>query len=135
MIFMDYECNINESDNLIIYGHNMNGGTMFHELSKYKDKDFFEKNGYIHFDSLYKTGIYRVIGAMYVKLRDDFKYYEFTRAQTPEEFENYIKRVKELSLYDTAESAEVGDRLLTLSTCSYNTKNERFVVVAKRIGE
>ncbi len=135
MLFLDYECSINESDNLIIYGHNMNGGTMFHELSKYKSKDFFEENGYIHFDTLYRTGIYRVIGAMHVRVKDNFPYYAFIKAQTPEEFDNYVKKVKELSIYDTGETAVLGDRLLTLSTCSYNTKNERFVVVAKWIGE
>jgi len=135
MLFMDYECNINESDNLIIYGHNMSGGTMFHELSKYKKKEFFEENGFIRFDTLYDTGTYRVIAAMHVRVKDDFNYFGFIKAQTPEEFENYISTAKRLSLYDTGETAELGDRLLTLSTCSYNTKNERFVVIAKWIGE
>lgn len=135
MLFMDYECSINESDNLIIYGHNMHGGTMFNELSKYKKKEFFEENGYIRFDSMYKTGTYRVIGAMHVRIKDNFNYYQFTKANTPEEFDEYISTVKRLSIYDTGETAQLGDRLLTLSTCSYNTKNERFVVVAKWIGE
>ena len=135
MLFMDYECSINDSDNMIIYGHNMNGGTMFHELSKYKKKEFFEENGYIRFDSLYKTGTYRVIGAMHVRIKDTFRYYEFIKANTQEEFDDYIANVKKLSLYDTGETAQWGDRLLTLSTCSYNTNNERFVVVAKWVSE
>lgn len=133
MLFMDYECNMNDSDNLIIYGHNMRGGTMFNELSKYKKKEFFEENGYIRFDSLYRTAKYRVIGAMHVRMNDDFKYYEFTKAVTEDEFNEYIANVKRLSLYDTGETAQIGDRLLTLSTCSYNTGNERFVVVAKQV--
>lgn len=135
MLFMDYECRINDSDNLIIYGHNMRGGTMFNELSKYKKKDFFEENGYIRFDSLYQSNAYRVIGAMHVRLKDDFKYYECTKFATEAEFDEFIATVKRLSLYDTGETAQLGDRLLTLSTCSYNTNNERFVVVAKQIWE
>ncbi len=135
MLFMDYECSITDSDNLIIYGHNMRGGTMFNELSKYKKKDFFEENGYIRFDSLYQSNLYRVIGAMHVRMNDGFKYYEFTKAATEDEFDDFIATVKRLSIYDTGETAQLGDRLLTLSTCSYNTSNERFVVVAKQIWE
>lgn len=30
-------------------------------------------------------------------------------------------------------TAEYGDKLITLSTCAYHTKNGRFVVVAKQI--
>ena len=40
-----------------------------------------------------------------------------------------------MSLYDTGVTANFGDRLLTLSTCDYNEKNGRFVVVAKRVNE
>ena len=35
--------------------------------------------------------------------------------------------------YDTEETAEYGDKLITLSTCEYSNKNGRLVVVAKRI--
>jgi sortase B len=134
MLFLDYECSFNDSDNLIVYGHNMRAGTMFAELLKYKDKSFFNENGYVTFDSLYNTGSYRVIGAMYVKKSANFKYYQFTKAQTKDEFDEYVKKVKRLSLYETGETAEYGDKLLTLSTCSYNTSDEKFVVVAKKIG-
>lgn len=38
-----------------------------------------------------------------------------------------------LSLYDTGVTASYGDKLLTLSTCDYQEKEGRFVVVAKKI--
>lgn len=134
-IFLDYECNFNDSDNFIVYGHNMRAGTMFAELLKYDSKEFFNNNGYISFDNLYHTGVYRVIGAFYARKKDDFRYYEFIKAKSADEFDAYVQRVKNLSLYDTGENAQYGDKLLTLSTCSYNTNDERFVVVAKRIEE
>ncbi|WP_318708060.1 hypothetical protein [Candidatus Acetatifactor stercoripullorum] len=40
---------------------------------------------------------------------------------------------KELSLFDTGVEAEFGDRFLTLSTCSYQVEDGRFVVVAKEV--
>ncbi|MDO5397892.1 MAG: class B sortase [bacterium] len=133
MLFMDYECNFNDSDNLIIYGHNMRSGTMLAQLLKYKNKSFFDENGYISFDSLYHTGRYRVIGAFYATKKENFRYYEFVKASGEDEYDSYVTRVKELSLYETNENAVYGEKLLTLSTCSYNSSDERFVVVAKKV--
>ena len=56
-------------------------------------------------------------------------------AQSPEEFDAYIDKCKELSLYDTGVSAEYGDKLITLSTCEYSRTNGRLVVVAKKVTE
>ena len=44
-----------------------------------------------------------------------------------------MANVEAASLYDTGETAEYGDTLLTLVTCSYHTENGRFVVVAQKI--
>ena len=49
------------------------------------------------------------------------------------EFDTFITKCKELSFYDIEQSAEYGDKLITLSTCEYSRKNGRLVVVAKKI--
>ena len=64
---------------------------------------------------------------------DSFKYYEFTDAENAAEFDAYVAKCKELSLYDTGVSAEYGDKLISLSTCEYSRNNGRLVVVAKRV--
>jgi sortase B len=38
-----------------------------------------------------------------------------------------------MSLYDTGVTAEYGDEFITLSCCSYQVEDGRFVVVGKRI--
>ena len=38
---------INDSDNVVIYGHNMKNGAMFAELEKYEDKSFYDENSEI----------------------------------------------------------------------------------------
>ena len=43
-----------------------------------------------------------------------------------------MAQVKEAALYDTGVEASYGDRLLTLSTCSYHATDGRFVVVARQ---
>jgi BASS family bile acid:Na+ symporter len=58
---------------------------------------------------------------------------EFTDAENAAEFDAYVAKCKELSLYDTGVSAEYGDKLISLSTCEYSRNNGRLVVVAKRV--
>ena len=107
------------SDNIIIYGHHMNDGSMFAGLMKFKDKSFWEKH---------KT-------VVYTDSPDSFKYYQFVNADTAEDFTAYVEKCKKLSLYETGITAEYGDKLLTLSTCEYSRTNGRLVVVAKLINE
>ena len=127
------------SDNIIIYGHHMNDGSMFAGLMKFKDKSFWEKHKTVSFDTLTDRQTYEVIAVfktvVYMDSPDSFKYYQFVNAETAENFTAYVEKCKELSLYDTGVTAEYGDKLLTLSTCEYSRTNGRLVVVAKLINE
>ncbi len=127
------------SDNIIIYGHHMNDGSMFAGLMKFKDKSFWEKHKTISFDTLTDRQTYEVIAVfktvVYTDSPESFKYYQFVNAETAEDFTAYVEKCKELSLYDTDVTAEYGDKLLTLSTCEYSRTNGRLVVVAKLINE
>ena len=136
-LFADTDSDIKRpSTNIIIYGHNMHAGTMFHDILKYADEDFYKEHKYIIFDSIYRKGRFEVIAAFYTKIgledSDDFKYYRFFDAATASEFDDYVNNCKKLTSYETAD-ASFGDELLTLSTCSYHTDNGRYVVVAKKI--
>ena len=123
----------------IIYGHHMNNGSMFADLEKFKDEDFWREHKTIAFNTLTKKNEYEILAVfktvVYTDSPEAFKYYRFTDAQSPEEFEVYIDKCKELSLYDTGVSAEYGDKLITLSTCEYSRTNGRLVVVAKKVTE
>lgn len=123
------------SDNLVIYGHNMKNGSMFSHLNKFKDKDFWEKHKTISFDTLTDHNEYEIVAVfktvVYTDSPESFKYYQFTDAQTEDEFNTFIDKCKELSFYDTGVKAEYGDKLITLSTCEYSRTNGRLVVVAK----
>lgn len=137
-LFIDGNDNLNPpSDNIIIYGHNMKIGTMFHDLLEYESKEFFEENKYITFDTIYETGTYEVIAAFRTKAYDEnyqgFKYYQFFDAQTEEEFDNFVSNCQSQTPYDTGNTAVFGDKLITLSTCAYHDENGRYVVVAKKI--
>lgn len=128
--------------NWTIYGHHMKDGTMFMDVTKYADHEFYEEHKIIEFDTIYKeTGQhkYEVIAAFYAEIKDvdegGFKYYQYAGITTEESFNEYVDGVKADSVYDTGIDAEYGEQLITLSTCSYHVddKRGRFAVVAKRI--
>ena len=124
-------------DNIIIYGHNMKNGTMFHELLNYKDEEYYKEHKYIYFNKIDNNEKYEIISVFYSKVYYEnekvFKYYKFYRTEDTIEFNDYVKNIKELSLYDTGIDAKLGDKFITLSTCEYSQENGRFVVVAKKI--
>lgn len=123
------------SDNVVLYGHNMKDGTMFCDLTNYKNESFWAQHRTIQFDTLTQKNEYTVIAAFKGEAAELFAYNAFVDAATPEEFDAYVAAVKELALYDTGISAAYGDKLITLSTCEYSFENGRMVVVAKRTSE
>lgn len=123
--------------NYLIYGHNMHNGTMFATLLSYEDKQFWQEHPTINFDTLNEQRTYAILGVFFEEIRDydsqeGFLYFEYIDVSNEEVFNEYITRVKSISLYDTGVQANYGDQLLTLSTCSYHTDGGRFVVVAKK---
>lgn len=134
--FLDGDCP-EDGGNYLIYGHHMSGGTMFALLPSYAKQDFYEEHPVIRFDTLFERGKYEVMAAFYSQAygtdeQDVFRYYQYTDLRCPERFQEYVEQVTAAALYDTGITAEYGDQLLTLSTCSYHTDNGRFVVVARK---
>ena len=133
-------CDVSKpSDNLIIYGHHKKNGSMFSDLKKFRNKSFWENHKTFRFDTLYEKQTYEIIAVfktvVYTRSTGEFRYYQFSDAETPEQFDAYIAKCKAKALYDTGVTAQYGDKLITLSTCEYSNKNGRLVVVAKRIDD
>lgn len=125
-----------DSDNLLIYAHNMPNESMFRHLMKYQEKNFWESHPTITFNTLYEEQEFEVLAAfydrVYYKTEDVFKFYQFIDAEDEEDYDNAIAQFKDKALYDTGVTAEYGDQLITLVTCAYHTDNGRFVVVARK---
>ena len=137
-LFIGDQCTLDpESDNLIIYGHNMRSGTMFGGLAKYERKDYWEEHPIIEFSTLYEHRRYEIVAAfydqVYSKADTCFKFYKFVDVEDEEKYAEGIAYFKEKALYDTGVEVEYGDRLITLVTCAYHVYNGRFVVVAREI--
>lgn len=139
-LFIGADC-IPDGSNIIIYGHNMKDNSMFGSLDSYADEEYAREHSEIIYDLIQPDGSYErltfeVMAAFYSRIysvdeENVFRYYYSTDLSNPDAFQYYIEEVMSASLYDLGVTAEYGDRLLTLSTCSYHTEDGRFVVVAR----
>ena len=139
-IFMDKDCDVLQpSTNFILYGHHMKSGQMFGNLDRYSSEAYYKEHPYIQFDTIYERGTYQVMyvfrSHVYSEEEIAFKYYQFIDVNSEKEFDSYMQEMAAMSYYDTGVTAEYGDQLLTLSTCDYQEKDGRFVVVAKKIAK
>ncbi len=134
--FLAKGCDILDvNSNHMVYGHHMKSGMMFTDLLDYAEQSFFKTHSEIHYDTLYDTGTYRVFSAFYTDVTEGskhFRFYDYAGSLDEELFDEYVKQVSEKSLYPVENLPVYGQTLLTMVTCSYHTKNGRFVVVAAR---
>ena len=133
--YVQENCALGISDNIVIYGHNMSNGSMFADLCRYEKKSFWQEHPIIHFDTLSGYGEYEIVTVFKTVAysQEGFKYYHFVDAENEADFDVFLAQCRELELYDTGVDAEYGDQLITLSTCEYSRKNGRMVIVAKLI--
>ena len=116
-IFMDAGADASFQDrNTIIYGHNVKHGTMFAELEKFKEQAFFEQHPYLYIFTEQQN--YRCeIFSMYSTSATSASY----RLQYADDadFTSYVDMVRELSDFNRKVSVKGQDRIVSLSTCSY----------------
>lgn len=142
-LFIDFRCNINDyvenqTKNIIIYGHKQKSGSMFGTLHNYHNNiDFYKENPTFEFSNLYETYTYKVL-AMFVcqtKGEDVFDYHNYINL--PEKgdycFYKWLLNVRDRSEIETPVSADINDYYITLSTCSYEKPDCRFVVIGRRV--
>lgn len=125
-IFLDSRVDSDISDrHSIIYGHHMKDGTMFSGLTKYKKQDYYES----HPEGLLITPeqTYRIeFFAGYVASVDDPSWKVWFESDAA--YETWINEAKNRSWFTSTHSPAVTDRVLTLSTCSYEFDNARYVL-------
>ena len=132
-IFLDYENDVALEDyHTVIYGHNMKADTMFHSIRYYRSYDYFLQHRYITFNTLYADQKWEVFS--FYKTDTSFFY---TRVLFPNRkvFFNLASQFKEKSMYETGVPITEDDRVLTLSTCTNESENTRYVLHAKLIRE
>ena len=138
-LFLDERCSVSTdapTANWLIYGHNMHDGSMFGQLVRYRDEDFYKAHPTFTFDTLYEGGTWQVVAAVDTALgADTLPYYTFFDADTKLDWQHRVRAITEKALYDTGVMPEYGAQLLTLSTCGDTRPDTdaRFALLAVRI--
>ena len=126
----DYEA---PSQNIAIYGHHMRRSrstTMFQPLHNYKKASFRSEHATIHLDTLHGSRSYTVFAVINKRESDwDASAADFASV---DEYQAFLDRALEWSLYDTGVSVTTDDHILTLITCDrdYNSEDGQLVVMA-----
>lgn len=133
-LFVD--CNIPEgmeAQNVIIYGHNMDDGSMFGQLHKYFEPDFFAANRTVHIYTPEHHYLYKVVAA-YTASVDGFTYqYSFTDEA---DYMKFLTETKNASVIPVDTELNAESRVITLSTCTADGSDYyRDVVILVRDGE
>ena len=152
-LYVDFRCvlndyDFNQSDNIVIYGHNQKNGAMFGTLQYYKVTknntsrfDFYKQHPTFTFSNLYKTYTYKIIAFFITessadespdgKIFDVHNYVKFTKGERS--FENFEKEIYSHTAVLTGVDFNKDDKYMTLSTCSNEFEGSRFIVVGRRV--
>ena len=122
-LFFQYDC-MPDSRNLVVFGHNMNDGTMFAVLKKMADPKFRQEHPTAVLQTADGTHEYRTM----TTLTPDTTQLPFNRTQFAGD-EDFLSFAGSM-LAGTGYTTQAGDRLLTLVTCAYTWDGARTVVVA-----
>ena len=123
-----------QSNNLIVYGHNMKTGTIFGCLTEYKKAAYYQEHPIIEFDTLYGDAQYEVFAAFAIDVVQDTSFVYNQYVDMDEDAYNaYVDEVIRRSDVNSGIRPAYGEQLLTLSTCEYSSANGRYVVVARRV--
>lgn len=128
-VFVESANDIDNDKNIILYGHNMRNGTMFNNITNYKEESFFNEDNKISIimnNTLYEYEVFSV----YVKNVNEVNL--AIGFASEDKFINYAYNEAEESLYKKDVDFSAEDNLITLVTCSYEFTDARTIVVARR---
>lgn len=107
---------------MIIYGHNMKNGSMFHDVDRFNGKDFFESHKSIKLYEEDKESELQPVVCMYGKADDSLR-----GIKTAEDLKAFAKN----KTVSNGEIPEEISRLVILVTCNYAGSDFRTYLVCK----
>ena len=130
-----YTQNVNKKDwtdpNTVIYGHNMNNGSMFHDLHKFEDAVFFDETQYLYIYTPERTLVYEIFASYPFSNIDLIMCFDYS---TPEALLVYFDGIwtnRSMTSHFRDSVVLYGDsRIITMSTCIGGQPDMRYLVQA-----
>lgn len=129
-VFMDYRSAADFSSlNSIVYGHNMKNDTMFGTFPKYENQEYYDAHPVIWLLTPQRNFKIELL-AGYVTSSTSEAYNEiFSKNELKKHIDNAVEKS---SFKSTADLTGV-EKIITLSTCSYEYSNARYVLIGSLI--
>ena len=124
--------------NTVLFGHHMLDSKMFGNLTLYKDVEYYKKAPVIEFNTIYGDYKWKIFAVFITNgtAEGDDGYifdYTFTDLSSPEAVERFLGEIDQRAIYKPEVDISVSDKILTLSTCSYEFDEARLVVMARMV--
>ena len=136
-ILVDPNCSLlGTCKNITLYGHHMADGQMFADLMKFSDVEFCKQHPIIEFNTNRETANWKIISVFKTNtLSSQGELFNYTVSdfKSDKDFVEFVNQVIKRSLVDMGIDVNQNDKLITLSTCSYEFESFRTVVVARKI--
>ena len=131
-IFLDYRASTNLADfHTLLYGHRMQGGSMFGSLKQYSDAGFWQLHPSIYLSDEEGTRQYAIFAAYEVGLTEIV----YRQDLSKEDRQELIQYGLNHSVIETGIVPTSTDTIITLSTCTGRGYDARWVVQAVQCRE
>lgn len=118
-------------NNTVIYGHNMRNGTMFTDLHKFRDSEFFAANDTVYIYTPEKQFTYKIFAAYLYDDRHLMNSFDFSNQTV---FADYLKKIQSQNFPEANFREEITvtdtDKIITLITCIREQPEKRVYVQA-----
>jgi sortase B len=128
-IFLDYLNSPSFTDkSTIIYGHNRNNGTMFHDIRFFQDYEFFADNKLISVTTLEDSFLYEIFAVFTAHISFNYIQVDFADGY---EFLALVNEMKDRAMHLRDVTITENDKILIISTCTGVGPTGRLVVVGR----
>lgn len=120
--------------NTMIYGHDMKNGTMFKDLHKFEDKEFFDSHDTVMIYTETEAKTYRVYAAVIYDDRHIMYSYDNDSIADRKAFIQSLYDVGDRgSLFREGMEIDENSKLITMSTCIGGRPDRRYIVVCEEV--
>ena len=128
-LFVDYRAAGDFSGrNTTIYGHNMQDGSMFAPLTQYQAQDYYDAHPVLWLYTPKGAYTLQLFAGILGDGGSEFIRFDFA---DDADFLAYIQALRAASTFQSEVEVGAGDRIVSLSTCSYDFENARYVLFGR----
>lgn len=125
-LFVDYRCKQPFEEGItVIYGHHMKDSSMFGSLKGYQEQSYYEAHPVMWLLTPEQSYELQLVAGYVTDTNDSLYYFDDVSFESDE----LLKEANEKSMFSVKNNEKIkNERIIVLSTCSYEADNARFVV-------